>query len=66
MMPKMMPQIMASISKKSSNKAPIIFFEMLLAGRRTHNNIELFMGSRGVFHGFDYGKPKYYGFGLWE
>jgi hypothetical protein len=44
----MMPPIMASISKKSSNKVPMIIFQMLPAGRRTHNNIELvFMGLRG-------------------
>ncbi len=30
--------------KKSVNKVPIIIFQMLLAGRRTHNNIELFYG----------------------
>ncbi len=40
---------MASISKKSSNKVPIIFFQMLLAGRRTHNNRSLFLyGFEGV------------------
>jgi hypothetical protein len=33
---KMMPQIMASISRKSSNKVPITIFHMLLAGRQTH------------------------------
>jgi hypothetical protein len=44
---KMMPPIMASISKKASNKVPIKIFQMLLAGRRAHNNIELFMGLRG-------------------
>ncbi len=38
---------MASISKKASNKVPIKIFQMLLAGRRAHNNIELFMGLRG-------------------
>jgi hypothetical protein len=35
---KMMPPIMASISRKSSNKVPIVIFQMLLAGRRTLNN----------------------------
>jgi hypothetical protein len=44
---KNMPLIMASISRKSSNKVPIIFFQMLLAGRQTHNNRAFFMGSRG-------------------
>jgi hypothetical protein len=46
-----MPPIMASISKKSSNKVPKIIFQMLLAGRPTHNNIELFYGFEGVFMG---------------
>ncbi len=41
-------------------------FRMLLAGRRTHNNIELFLWVRRGFYGFEYGKSKYYGFGLWE
>jgi hypothetical protein len=36
---KMMPPIMALISIKSSSKIPIIIFQMLLAGRRTHNII---------------------------
>jgi hypothetical protein len=44
---KMMPLTMASISRKSSNKVPIIIFQMLLAWRRTHNNRSFFMGSRG-------------------
>jgi hypothetical protein len=26
---------------------------------------QFFMGLRG-FYGFDYGKSKYYGFGVWE
>jgi hypothetical protein len=43
---KMMPPIMASNSRKSSNKVPIIIFQMLLAGRRTHNN-RFFMRLRG-------------------
>ncbi len=43
---KMKPQIMASISRKSSNKVPITSFQMLLAGRRTHKK-SFFMGSRG-------------------
>jgi hypothetical protein len=30
---KMMPPIMASISRKSSNKVAIIIFQMLIAGR---------------------------------
>jgi hypothetical protein len=43
----MISPIMASISGKSSNKVPIIIFNMLLAGRRTHNNTAFFMGLRG-------------------
>jgi hypothetical protein len=61
----MMPPIMASISGNLSNKAPIRIFQMLLAGRQTHNNRAFFMGPR-KFYGFHYGKSKYYGFGLWE
>jgi hypothetical protein len=38
---------MASISGKLSNKVPIIIFQMLLAGRGTHNNRAFFIGSRG-------------------
>jgi hypothetical protein len=64
---KMMPQIMASISRKIIQKdVPIIFFQMLLARRRTHNNRALFLWVREVYYGFDYGKSKYHGFGLWE
>jgi hypothetical protein len=56
---------MASISGKLSNKAPIIIFQMLLAGRRIHNKKKhFFMGSR-EFYEFNYGKSKYYGLGLW-
>jgi hypothetical protein len=56
---KMMSPIMASISGKLSNKVPIIIFQMLLAGRRTHNN-RAFLWVRGVFMGLimflcDYG-----------
>jgi hypothetical protein len=51
----MMFPIMASISRKLSNKVPISIFQMLLAGRHTHENRAFFMGSRGL-----------YGFGLWE
>ncbi len=44
----MMSPIMASISGKLSNKVPIIIFQVLLAGRRTHNNRAFyFMGLRG-------------------
>jgi hypothetical protein len=43
---KMTPSIMASISRKSSDKFPILIFQMLLAERRTHNNRAFFMGSR--------------------
>jgi hypothetical protein len=44
---KMMPPIMASISRKSSNKVSITIFQMLLAGRRTHKNKGFFLGLRG-------------------
>ncbi len=37
---------MASISRKSTNKVPIIILQMLLAGRRAHKNKGFFMGSR--------------------
>jgi hypothetical protein len=73
---KMMPPIMASISRKLPNKVPIIILQMLLAGRRTHKNKVFLMGSRGFLWvrimgsqnvmGLDYGKSKCYGFGLWE
>jgi hypothetical protein len=43
----MMPPMMASISRKSSNKVPITIFQMLLAGRRIHKNIASFMHLRG-------------------
>jgi hypothetical protein len=72
----MMPQIMASISRKSSNKVPMTIFQMLLVGRQTHKNKGFFMGSRALLWvwimgsqnimGLDYGKSKCYGFGLWE
>jgi hypothetical protein len=58
--------IMASISRKSSNKVPITIFQMLLAGRRTHKNKAFFYGFKRVFMGSDYGKSKCYGFRLWE
>jgi hypothetical protein len=62
----MMPPIMASISRKSSNKVPITIFQMFLAGRQTNKNKAVFfMGSRGVLRvrimgsqnvmGLDYG-----------
>jgi hypothetical protein len=41
---------MASISKKSSNKVPMIIFLMLLAGSQTHNNTA-FLWVRVVFMG---------------
>jgi hypothetical protein len=47
----MMPPIMASISRKSSNKVPIIIFQMLLAGRQTYNNRAIFYGFKRVFMG---------------
>jgi hypothetical protein len=62
---KMMPPIMASISRKSSNKVPITIFQMLLAGRRTHKN-KAFLWVRRGFLGLDHGKSKCYEFGLWE
>jgi hypothetical protein len=55
-----MPPIMASISRKSSNKVPIIIFQMLLAGRQTHNNRSFFVGSRGSY-GFNYGSQNIMG-----
>ncbi len=55
----MMPPIMASISKKSSNKLPIIIFRCYIMGDKPIM-IEQF------FYGFGYGKSKYYGFRLWE
>jgi hypothetical protein len=63
-----LPVVMASISRRSSNKVSITIFQMLLAGRRTHKNKSFFMGStpfEGVFMGLDYGKSIYYRFGLW-
>jgi hypothetical protein len=53
---KMMPLIMASISRKSSNKVSITIFQMLLVGRRTHKSKAFFLQ---VQRGF-------YGFRLWE
>jgi hypothetical protein len=58
---KMMPPIMASISKKSSNKVSIIIFQMLLAGRQTHNNIELSYWFEGVFMGLIMGSQNIMG-----
>ncbi len=52
---------MASISRKSSNKVPIIIFQMLLAGRRTHNNRAFFVGSRRVFTGLIMGSQNIMG-----
>jgi hypothetical protein len=62
---KMMPPIMASISRKSSNKVSVTIFPMLLAGRQTHENKASFYGFKGVlwvwiirsqnFIGSDYG-----------
>jgi hypothetical protein len=60
----MMPSIMASISRKSSNKVPITILQMLLAGRRTHKNKAFFYGFEGFFMDLDYAKSKCYGFGL--
>jgi hypothetical protein len=39
---------------------------MLHYGRQTHNNRAVFLWVRGGYYGIDYGKSKYYGFGLWE
>ncbi len=47
----MMPPIMASISRKSSNKGPLKIFQMLFARRRTDKN-KLFLWVRGGFYGF--------------
>jgi hypothetical protein len=58
-----MSPIMASISGEVSKKVSIIIFQMLLAGRQTHNN-RAFLWVQLDFYGFDYGKSKYYGFGL--
>jgi hypothetical protein len=63
---KMMPPIMASISRKSSNKVPMTTFQMLLAGSRAHKNEAFFNGLERIFMGLDCGKSKCYGFGLWE
>jgi hypothetical protein len=51
----MMTPIMASISRKSSNKVPITIYQMLLAGRQTHKN-----------NGFFWVRWGFHGFGLWE
>jgi hypothetical protein len=56
-----MSPIMASISRKSSYKVPIIIFQMLLAGRRTHNNRALFYGFKGVVMGLIMGSQKIMG-----
>ncbi len=42
---------MASISRKQSNKVTIKNFQMLLAGRRTHNKRAVCYGFEGVFMG---------------
>jgi hypothetical protein len=60
-----MPPIMASIGRKSSYKVPHNNVEKLLAGGRTHSN-RAFLWVRGGYYGLDYGKSKYYGFGLRE
>jgi hypothetical protein len=56
-----MPPIMASISRKSCKKVPIIFFQMLLAGRQTHKNKAFFMGSRGFLWGWIMGSQNIMG-----
>ncbi len=64
---KMMSPIMASISGKLSNKVPIIIFQMLLAGRQTHNSRAFFYTFGWVFMGLIMGSQNiYYGFGLWQ
>jgi hypothetical protein len=55
---KIMPPIMASISRKSSNKVPTIIFQMLLAGRQTNNNRAFFYGFEGVFMGLIMGSQN--------
>ncbi len=50
---------MASILRKSSYKVPIIIFRCYIMGDEPIV-IEQF------FYGYDYGKSKYYGFGLCE
>ncbi len=52
---------MGSISRKSSNKVPIIFFQMLLAGRRTNNNRANFYGFEEVFMGLIMGSQNIMG-----
>jgi hypothetical protein len=52
----MMPPILASISRKSSNKVPITIFQMVLAGRQTHKYKSFLYGFEEVFMGSDYGK----------
>jgi hypothetical protein len=63
---KMIPPIMASISRKSSNKVPIIIFRCYIMGDEPIIIEQFFLWVRGGYYGFDYGKSKYYGFGLWE
>ncbi len=46
---KMMPPIMAWISRKSSNKVPITIFQILLAGRQTHKNRHFY----SILYGFE-------------
>jgi hypothetical protein len=62
----MMPSILASIARKSSNKVPITIFQRLLAGDEPIKMKHFLMGLKGVFVGSDYGKSKCYGFRLWE
>jgi hypothetical protein len=56
-----MSPIMASISGKSSNKVPIIIFQILFAGRRTHNNRAFFNGFNEVFMGLIMGSQSIMG-----
>jgi hypothetical protein len=62
----MMPPIMASISRKSSYKVPIIIFRCYLLGDEPIIIELFFLWVLRGYYGFDYGKSKYYGFGLWE
>jgi hypothetical protein len=75
----MMPPIMASISRKSCYKVPIIIFRCYIMGDEPINIFSRYiMGDeriiielkklwvRGGYYGIDYEKSKNYAFGLWE
>jgi hypothetical protein len=63
---KMMPPVMSSISRKSSYNVPIMIFRCYIMGDEPITIEQSFLWVRGGYYGFDYGKSKYYGFGLWE